>query len=227
MASSQPSSHFVLQLDKKICNLDYRCLIYINLMNQSSGSSAKASASAVVDLRSNASEVSDDSEDPNEAGSATEPNEAGSTNATLLSKTENGLRFVVYGKPVALERARMSRHGHMYNPSKPAQDMFKQRISSFVHAKVLLGPLRIRLVFYFNRPKHHYGSGRNSQVLRANADHWHTKKGDIDNLAKFVLDAMNKSVYQDDKQVAELSVAKICTDGRARVEVEVEKLFFN
>ena len=179
-------------------------------MNQSSGSAGRAKGSPVIDLRSE--------DEKSDEGEATE---TGHANATLVSKTGTRIQYVVFGKPTPLERARIARNGHMYNPSKPAQDLFKARIAGFVHEHFFEGPLKVRLVFHFKRPLYHYGTGRNSRKLKDGADHWHTKAGDIDNLAKFVLDAMNN---QDDRQVAKLSAAKFYTDGRERVEVEVEKL---
>ena len=47
---------------------------------------------------------------------------------------------------------------------------------------------------------------------------------DIDNLAKFVLDAVNKVAYLDDGQVAILSTAKLYTEEEARVEMRIRKL---
>ncbi len=47
---------------------------------------------------------------------------------------------------------------------------------------------------------------------------------DIDNIAKFVLDAINKKAYEDDGQVAVLSLAKLYTDTNPRVEVRIRKL---
>lgn len=47
---------------------------------------------------------------------------------------------------------------------------------------------------------------------------------DIDNLAKFVLDAINKKAYLDDGQVAVLSTAKLYTEAEPRIEVKIRKL---
>lgn len=47
---------------------------------------------------------------------------------------------------------------------------------------------------------------------------------DVDNLAKFVLDAINKVAYVDDGQVALLTTAKLYTEAEARVEVSIRKL---
>lgn len=49
------------------------------------------------------------------------------------------------------------------------------------------------------------------------------QKLDCDNIAKVVLDALNKLAYNDDKQVVELIVEKYYAD-TPRVEVEIECL---
>ena len=61
------------------------------------------------------------------------------------------------------------------------------------------------------RPKYHF-KGK-STVLKANSPKKYSPqimgKGDIDNLAKFVLDSLNGVVYVDDKQIVSLSCRKI------------------
>lgn len=49
------------------------------------------------------------------------------------------------------------------------------------------------------------------------------RRRDIDNMAKLVLDALNKYAYADDVQVVELNVRKIFTEKeRARTEVMIQ-----
>ncbi|RYH06786.1 RusA family crossover junction endodeoxyribonuclease [archaeon] len=47
---------------------------------------------------------------------------------------------------------------------------------------------------------------------------------DIDNLAKFVLDALNSVAYKDDCQVSILHIAKLYTDSEPGVQVHIKKL---
>jgi len=47
---------------------------------------------------------------------------------------------------------------------------------------------------------------------------------DIDNLAKFVIDALNTVAYTDDKQVSVLCAAKLYTEGQERVKVSIKTL---
>ena len=52
----------------------------------------------------------------------------------------------------------------------------------------------------------------------------HTNATDVDNLVKFVLDSINKVAYLDDGQVSVLTAAKVYTQDRPRVEVQIRKL---
>lgn len=50
-----------------------------------------------------------------------------------------------------------------------------------------------------------------------------TKKPDIDNIAKSILDALNKLAYRDDTQVVTLHMEKHYAED-PRVEVEIEEI---
>lgn len=63
-------------------------------------------------------------------------------------------------------------------------------------AEILTGPLTMTIKFYFARPK------------SKKAGTPHIVKPDIDNLAKSVLDGINKIAYGDDAQVMDLQLVK-------------------
>ena len=50
------------------------------------------------------------------------------------------------------------------------------------------------------------------------------KKPDSDNIAKIVLDSLNKIAFDDDAQVVELTVIKKWTEEQERIEFEVEEV---
>lgn len=64
----------------------------------------------------------------------------------------------------------------------------------------LLGPVTLSLEFVMPRPKGHYGSGKNSSILKPSAPYWHTGKPDRLKLARGVEDALTAIVYADDAQ---------------------------
>ena len=82
------------------------------------------------------------------------------------------------------------------------------------------------VVFYFNRPKSHYRTGKYSYLLRDDAPTHHTKTPDVDNLAKFVADSFNTHFYKDDSQIVELKAEKyyISQGEQARTEVMIDEL---
>jgi hypothetical protein len=102
------------------------------------------------------------------------------------SSTFDGpLVLTVYGEPTPLSRHMVSR-GHMYNPSAGLQKEFANACLSLLPSTPLTGPLEATLYFFFSRPKNHYGTGKNSDVLKPlTAGNWHHKrKGKND---KFVI----------------------------------------
>lgn len=50
-----------------------------------------------------------------------------------------------------------------------------------------------------------------------------TKKPDVDNVAKIILDSITGIVYQDDKQIVKLSVSKVYSE-TPRVEVKIKNV---
>lgn len=68
-------------------------------------------------------------------------------------------------------------------------------------------PLKITLVFTFSIPKS-WSKSKKELALSGQVYPIGSNLGDVDNLAKAVLDAMNKSVYQDDRQIIELNIKK-------------------
>ena len=70
---------------------------------------------------------------------------------------DQDISFVVFGDPTSLSRHRVSRYGGMYNPQAKQQRLFLEASSKFLPDAPLSGPLEIKLIFYFGRPKCDYG----------------------------------------------------------------------
>ena len=104
------------------------------------------------------------------------------------------------------KRHRLSR-GRVYDPSSQDKDRFLSCCRSIqppmqhMHKK----PLQCALTFTYLRPKSHCTA---SGALRKNAPQHHVYTPDTDNLAKFVLDALNGVYYKDDSQICQLIVRK-------------------
>lgn len=67
----------------------------------------------------------------------------------------------------------------------------------------------VDLLFRFDRPAAHYGSGRNAAFLKDTAPRHHVTSPDVDKLARAVLDSLTATgVYADDSQVTSLTARK-------------------
>ena len=87
--------------------------------------------------------------------------------------------------------------------------------------KLLQGPIRARIEIYYSVPKSY--SKRKIEAIKDGTD-YPMKKPDCDNVAKIVLDSLNKIAYDDDKQVVELTVLKRWTFDNERIEFEMEEI---
>lgn len=113
--------------------------------------------------------------------------------------------FIIPGEPVPQGRPRAAfRHGRVvvYDPKESVA--WKRHVEASLRTQVqeggyaiLSGPLSVTLLFI-------YQSGGTYAERE-----WHTKKPDIDNLTKAVLDAANGILWGDDAQVSELTARKI------------------
>lgn len=84
----------------------------------------------------------------------------------------------------------------------------------------LRGPVEVRLIFFRQRPKGHYRTGKNAAELRPAAPAYPTSKPDVLKLARGVEDAMTGIVYADDAQIVNELIYKRW--GAPRVEIEVK-----
>lgn len=87
--------------------------------------------------------------------------------------------------------------------------------------RYLQGAIRARIEAYYKIPKSY--SKKRVQSILEGKEHY-TKKCDVDNLAKIILDSINKIAYDDDAQVVELTVIKRYTEGIERIEFELEEI---
>lgn len=86
---------------------------------------------------------------------------------------------------------------------------------------LLDGPLCLEVIFFRPRPKGHYGSGRNAQMLKAGAARQPTTAPDTTKLVRCLEDALTGVVWRDDSQVVIQHAEKWYGDP-ARCEVAVE-----
>ncbi|GAB5370775.1 hypothetical protein AAMO2058_001522000 [Amorphochlora amoebiformis] len=112
---------------------------------------------------------------------------------------------IVPGDPKPLQRPRFSRWG-TYDPSHKAKKNFVQQCRDCLPKNPATGPVSIRLEFHLKRAKKHFSK---REGLRSAAPTYPASIPDIDNLIKFVLDALNGHLYEDDRQIVEITSKKI------------------
>ena len=83
---------------------------------------------------------------------------------------------------------------------------------------MLEGSLSINIIAYLKIPKS-TSKAKVEEMLENKISP--TKKPDVDNIAKSILDAMNNFVFKDDNQVSKISVEKrFALEEKAVIEVE-------
>ncbi len=135
------------------------------------------------------------------------------------------MNFIVPGTPVAKARPRMGRYG-TYTPQKTVEYetlvrtcWAEQSGETFEKGT----PLRAEIAAFFPIPKSVSNKKRNRMEGLP-----HTHKCDCDNLAKSILDALQKKkdgspyAFYDDSSVCELVVTKRYSNS-PRVEVKIEE----
>jgi Holliday junction resolvase RusA-like endonuclease len=69
-------------------------------------------------------------------------------------------------------------------------------------AMPLAGAIGIRVTFVLTRPKNHYGTGKNAEVVKPSSPKYPAAMPDIDKLLRAVFDALTDAqVWKDDGQV--------------------------
>jgi Holliday junction resolvase RusA-like endonuclease len=130
----------------------------------------------------------------------------------------NDFGFIIEGVPVAKGRPRFTSIGgfaRTYTPAKTknAEGMIEwlaiNAMRTNSNMELIEEPLIVFLEFRMPIPK----SYSKAKTLSCQCGETvPTVKPDADNLAKTVLDAMNKTVYKDDSQIVELIVRKRYAD---------------
>ncbi len=121
------------------------------------------------------------------------------------------MKFEIKIKPKPKERPRFVRRGNFvttYTPKK-TQDYENAIKNAFLeqckgqYDKDYTGAIKMSVWAYFEPPKSYSVKKINGLIGTA-----HLKKADADNLAKSVLDALNKVAWKDDSQISDLDVHK-------------------
>ena len=117
--------------------------------------------------------------------------------------------FEVPGKVIGKGRPRLNSYtGVVYTPTrtKDYESLVEQYfLIKYPRFKSLEGRIKINIIAYFSIPKTTKKADIN-EMLENNISP--TKKPDIDNIVKAILDSMNKFAFKDDNQITKLEVEK-------------------
>lgn len=114
------------------------------------------------------------------------------------------------GIPKAQKRHRHTRRGIVYDPSKKDKSLFISQLLLYKPNMPFNEPLMVKIIFSIPRPKSHYRTGKFKHLLKSDIPEYVTKKPDLDNLAKLVLDCMEQAQYfYNDSQIVMLQVEKV------------------
>lgn len=126
--------------------------------------------------------------------------------------------FEVPAKIIGKGRPRLNSYtGQVYTPTrtKDYESLVEQYfLLKYPRYKMMEGRAKVNIKAYFEVPKS-ASKAMKEQMLGNNISP--TKKPDIDNVVKIVLDAMNKFAFKDDTQITKIEVEKMYSD--------VEKLY--
>lgn len=122
------------------------------------------------------------------------------------------IELKINGNPIPQKRhryRRASRRIISYDPNSRDKQAFAMQLASMMHSKPFNEPLSVEMIFYMKRPKSHFRTGKYSHKLKKGIGEDHSKKPDIDNLVKFVMDSGNKILWKDDACISHLRTMKV------------------
>ena len=130
--------------------------------------------------------------------------------------------FEVPGKITGKGRPRVNTTTAIaYTPAKTKEyeELVKQYfIIKYRRINPLEGRIKINITTYFSVPKN---TSKKQEENMLNNTISPTKKPDIDNIAKIILDALNKLAFKDDNQITKLEIEKkYGTEEKISVKVE-------
>lgn len=130
---------------------------------------------------------------------------------------------VVGGKIKGKQRPRFnSRTGSAYTPKETiSYENWVRFCYREQDGRHLTGAIRANITAYYKIPKSY--TKKRIKAIREGLE-YPRKKPDVDNIAKIVLDSLNKIAFDDDSQVTELTVLKRYTEENERIEFELHEI---
>ena len=122
------------------------------------------------------------------------------------------IMFTVYGEPVAKGRPRFVKRGNYVQAYTPVKTKTYEDEVRLLATKAkgsgstLEGSVSVFIYISFSVPQS-YSKRKREACLSGQEKH--TKKPDLDNVAKIICDGMNGIIFNDDSQITSLHVTKV------------------
>ena len=128
--------------------------------------------------------------------------------------------IIVKGKVRGKARPRKGKHGfYTPNDTKSYEEIIKREYIKQCNKK-LDGPVEFILYIYKTKAKF----TKKEKALIEEDKCWCITKPDTDNVVKLVLDALNKTAYDDDNQVVKITAFKKWTLDDERIEFIIQEI---
>lgn len=117
------------------------------------------------------------------------------------------INFIIQGKVQAKQRPRFNGK-FAYTPRETVayENWVKTcYLEKYKGQRPLEKPLKVKIIAYYDIPK---STSKKKQQQMLNNEIFPTVKPDTDNIAKSILDSLNKFAFKDDTQVTKLEIEK-------------------
>lgn len=135
------------------------------------------------------------------------------------------VQITIPGHVQPKERPRATRTGHTYTPRRTREYEAAVKAAYMEqHGQTMLtGPLAAEITVYMAIPA---SASKQAREAMAAGKILPTKRPDIDNCAKGILDALNGLAFEDDRQITGLLIRKRYDDGSGeRAEVKIREFY--
>lgn len=133
------------------------------------------------------------------------------------------IKFEIIGKIKGKGRPIVTKRGHAFTPKGTVNyENLVKMYYEISKEKEYFGdkPLKVEIIAYFEIPKSYT---KKKRQLIEDGKLFPTKKPDVDNIIKIVLDSLNKLAYDDDKQVIDVNLKKFYSD-QEKLVVEITEI---
>ena len=129
----------------------------------------------------------------------------------------------IEGTPIVTPRPRVTKRGHAYTPAraKKAQERIGQAWKDRYGDTQLQGAVALQVELRFEPPKS-WSKKKQAAAIAGEIAATSHAIGDIDNLAKTVMDGLNEVAFSDDSQVTAISISKVYA-GKAETVITVKE----